>query len=121
MTDDRGMVSANEPADAPPHCYRHSNFETYVRCVRCDRPICPQCMHSASVGFQCPECVHAGTRTVRRPRTAFGGLMPPHVAQITRLLIPVNIVFFVLQQTNKTFTGRYALIPRLISPVTGKI
>jgi membrane associated rhomboid family serine protease len=121
MTDDRGMVGASQPADAAPTCYRHPGVETYVRCVRCDRPICPQCMHSASVGFQCPECVRSGARTVRQPRTAFGGLMPTTVGQVTRLLIAVNIVFFVLQHTNKTFTARYALIPRLISPFTGQI
>src|SRR5437762_853516 len=32
-----------------PVCYRHSSRETYVRCSRCDRPICPDCMNEASV------------------------------------------------------------------------
>ncbi|MBC3987519.1 rhomboid family intramembrane serine protease, partial [Streptomyces sp. AC563] len=37
-------------------CYRHPERETGVSCTRCDRPICPECMVSASVGFHCPEC-----------------------------------------------------------------
>lgn len=38
-------------------CYRHPGRESGVRCRRCERPICPDCMITAPVGFQCPECV----------------------------------------------------------------
>jgi membrane associated rhomboid family serine protease len=112
MTDESGAASTNPPTDAPPHCYRHPNVETYVRCVRCDRPICPQCMHTASVGFQCPECVHQGAKTVRQTRTVFGGLMPQRVGQLTRVLIAVNVAMFLIQQTSNTFTTRFELIGR---------
>lgn len=39
-----------------PVCYRHPDRPTRVSCTSCERPICVECMHSASVGQKCPEC-----------------------------------------------------------------
>ena len=65
-----------------PHCYRHPNREALVRCTRCDRPICPECMREASVGFHCPDDVALARRTQRPPRTSVGAVLresPPYV------------------------------------------
>jgi membrane associated rhomboid family serine protease len=45
-------------------CYRHGDRKAGVICQRCDRPICPSCMHQASVGFHCPECTKSGAQKV---------------------------------------------------------
>ncbi|OPZ84627.1 MAG: hypothetical protein BWY76_01764 [bacterium ADurb.Bin429] len=47
-----------DTAQSAPRCYRHPKVETYVSCSRCGRPICPDCMLEAPVGFQCAECFY---------------------------------------------------------------
>jgi membrane associated rhomboid family serine protease len=39
-----------------PTCYRHPDRETRLGCSACERPICVECMRTASVGQKCPEC-----------------------------------------------------------------
>lgn len=41
---------------ALPTCYRHPDRETRLGCSSCERPICVECMRTASVGQKCPEC-----------------------------------------------------------------
>jgi membrane associated rhomboid family serine protease len=66
---DMSEETGQQPRGAPPaveHCYRHPNVETGVHCTRCDRPICPECMTPAPVGYQCPECVAQARREFRK-------------------------------------------------------
>ncbi|MGZ5363560.1 MAG: rhomboid family intramembrane serine protease [Mycobacterium sp.] len=79
-----------------PTCYRHPDRATYVRCTRCNRYICPECMRDAAVGHQCAECVGEGAKTVRQARTQFGG-MPVNTPVVTYVLIGINVVMFALQ------------------------
>src|ERR1700689_2580201 len=58
---------------APPTCFRHPGRETYVSCVRCGRPACPDCLRSAAVGQQCVECIRQGNRGTRQAAGVFGG------------------------------------------------
>ncbi|MFS8479160.1 MAG: rhomboid family intramembrane serine protease [Micromonosporaceae bacterium] len=84
------------PAPVTPVCYRHPSRETYVRCVRCDRPICPDCMRDAAVGHQCPECVAEGRRTVRPARTAFGGTRAGVHGYVTKTLVALNVLMLLI-------------------------
>ena len=86
----------SEAPSTAPVCYRHPSRETYIRCTRCDRPICPDCMHEASVGHQCPECVAEGKQTQRPARTAFGGSRAGRAGYVTRGIIGVNVLVLVL-------------------------
>jgi hypothetical protein len=43
-------------ADDRMFCYRHPDRETWVRCGRCDRPICVKCSIQGPVGFRCRDC-----------------------------------------------------------------
>jgi membrane associated rhomboid family serine protease len=69
-----------------PTCYRHPDRRAGVRCQRCERPICPDCMHQASVGFHCPECTRAGAqKVVRTPSLSARGNV------VTTALIALNV------------------------------
>ena len=89
------MTDQPAPAAGVPTCYRHPGRESYIRCQRCDRPICPDCMRDAAVGFQCPECIAEGRRSVRAPRTRFGalatGLANGRAAVTSLVLIGINV------------------------------
>ena len=80
-----------------PTCYRHPDRETHIRCTRCERAICPDCMIDASVGFQCPECVREGNRGVRTARTLAGGRVSGDPGWVTRGLLALIVGFYVLQ------------------------
>jgi membrane associated rhomboid family serine protease len=78
-----------------PVCYRHPDREAHIRCQRCDRPICPDCMRPAAVGFQCPECVKEGSRSTRDARTAYGGRRSDNPALTSQVLIAINVAVWV--------------------------
>ncbi|MEU7001500.1 rhomboid family intramembrane serine protease [Nonomuraea sp. NPDC046570] len=89
----------DQPAEAVPTCYRHPGRETWVRCQRCERPICPDCMRDAAVGFQCPECVAEGNKSVRQARTTFGGAVVA-APRVTWVLLAVNVLAYVAELLN---------------------
>ena len=66
-------------------CYRHPNRETGVRCSNCERPICPDCMTSTSVGMRCPECASQKTQ-VRTMRSM------TDEPTLTYVLIGINVI-----------------------------
>jgi hypothetical protein len=86
--DAEAIVAASDPIDTsadadadtgPLYCYRHPKNETYVRCGRCDQPICPRCAVQGPVGFRCRECglVKSAAVTDFTPRQLAFGLGIP--------------------------------------------
>ncbi len=71
-------------------CYRHGDRRAGVVCQRCDRPICPDCMRQASVGFHCPECTKAGAQKIIRPS------QPVSRPIVTQVLIGLNVAVALL-------------------------
>ena len=105
---DPSEQATTDGADAPAMtCYRHPKREATIRCTRCDRPICTDCMNPAAVGFQCPDCVAEGRRTVRQARTIAGGRPSGDPMRLTIALIAVFVVAFIAQQVAPELTARF--------------
>src|SRR5215469_7832763 len=127
---------ANPPGEpqvqnAPPVCYRHPGRPTYVSCVRCGRPACPDCLRPAAVGHQCVECIREGNQGVRRGASPFRN---PAMAgaRVTWALIGINILIFIVEQVHNQlfydwglFSGGvasgqwYRMITSALIPPTG--
>lgn len=98
------MTAAGRPA-----CYRHPGRVAAVRCQRCERPICPDDMVEASVGYQCPDCVSAGRKTVRVPRTFGGGAIVAKPGIITQGFIGLIVAVFVLTSLFSDLSGELGM------------
>ncbi|MFI6057056.1 rhomboid family intramembrane serine protease [Streptomyces sp. NPDC051286] len=92
-------------------CYRHPSYETYVRCTRCDRYICPDCMREAAVGHHCVECVKEGQRSIRQARTVFGGAVSrTAVPVVTYVLMGLNIVAYLGELVRPGIVDRFGML-----------
>ncbi|MFF2366688.1 rhomboid family intramembrane serine protease [Streptomyces sp. NPDC058122] len=98
-----------ESESAVTTCYRHPKVESHVRCTRCDRYICPNCMREAAVGHQCVECVKEGARSIRQARTAFGGRIST-VPAVTYALIGLNVLAYVAELLRSSVVDRFAML-----------
>ncbi|WP_175408418.1 rhomboid family intramembrane serine protease [Streptomyces sp. TRM64462] len=121
-------MEQNQAPNGLAGCYRHPGVETGIRCTRCERPICPDCMVEASVGFQCPECVRNGSGTghaasASRPRTIAGGAITAGDPRlVTKVLIGINALVFLAAALVENLAERLELIglafdPRLLEVV----
>ncbi len=107
--------------DTPPTCYRHQDRETWVSCVRCGRPACPDCLREAAVGQQCVDCVRdanaaQGGRT-RGPGSGgsgFGGSVFGNRAfagaTVTWVLVAINIVLFLVELAKPSLGDDWGLL-----------
>ncbi|HEY9417495.1 MAG TPA: rhomboid family intramembrane serine protease [Pseudonocardia sp.] len=90
-----GFDPASQPA-----CVRHPDRPTGVRCARCDRPSCPECLHEASVGYHCVDCMRDSARAgalIGPGRTVLGVPLDkrPDKPLIVPVLIVINVAVFV--------------------------
>jgi membrane associated rhomboid family serine protease len=93
--DEHGEDGSTPAPQSMPRCYRHPMRETGVRCVRCDRPICPECMRPASVGFQCPDDVKLAQAGQRAPRTVVGATVRTNYPVVTWTLVALNVAAYI--------------------------
>jgi membrane associated rhomboid family serine protease len=103
---EQGTAAGHE---TPPTCYRHPGRETWVSCVRCGRPACPDCLRQAAVGQQCVECVRGGAQGTRQARTPFGGRVVSG-AVVTWSLVGLNVLLFLVELARPSLANDWGLI-----------
>jgi membrane associated rhomboid family serine protease len=109
-------MSTPSPPAQTPTCYRHPGTPTYVRCARCQRYTCPDCMRDAAVGQHCVECVSEGGKSVATPRTHFGGLRrSTNTPVLTYTLIALNIAMFIAQNASDEVQRNFTLWPPAVA------
>jgi membrane associated rhomboid family serine protease len=96
MANPPDLGQSQTQSQVPPVCYRHPGRQTYVSCVRCGRPACPDCLRPAAVGHQCVECIRDGNKGARQATGRFGGAITAQ-AKVTWSLIGINIVLYLVQ------------------------
>jgi ABC-type amino acid transport system permease subunit len=119
-TEGTATLPAAEPAaddDGTLHCYRHPDRETWVRCGRCDRPICTKCAMQGPVGFRCRDCgkpVNDPLTSMKPHQVALGSLVSIG-ASVLGGLIGLQLGFLAI------FVGFFAggLTADLVMRVTG--
>ncbi|GAA3608989.1 rhomboid family intramembrane serine protease [Kineosporia mesophila] len=104
-----GGAAAGEPV-----CPRHPDRVSYVRCQRCERPVCPECQRPAAVGVQCVDCVRNQNKGLRTARTPFGATLTPGGRPlVTMTIIGLCVVAWLLQLSNSQITSDFAFFPPL--------
>jgi membrane associated rhomboid family serine protease len=95
-----GRMATEPTLPAPPeieYCYRHPAVETRVHCTRCGRPICPECMVPAPVGYQCPECVAEARKEFRKGPGRRIAVAQAKGVSTTNVLIGILVAVFVVE------------------------
>lgn len=96
----------------PPVCPRHPDRVSYVRCQRCERPVCPECQVASSVGVHCVDCARESAGRRRGARTLLGGTAVAD-ATVTRVLIVACVAVYLAQRLVPFVTGDLAMVPGL--------
>ena len=80
-----------------PECAFHPGVETNVRCVECDRYMCPKDYVNTPVGYKCKECARplpSARRAVKPRQLAFATLAALAVGVGGAFLLAAIGVFF---------------------------
>lgn len=87
-------------------CWWHPDRPTGLRCTRCERYACPDCLRDAAVGYQCVDCVTVARRqqkaqAVAHRRSGFGyrtvaGARATSQIFVTPALIALNVAVYLI-------------------------
>lgn len=90
---------------ATTYCANHPTAETFLRCNRCDKPMCVKCATRTPTGYRCKECVR-GLQKVYETAQWFDYL--------SAFTICLALAFL-----GSLFIPRMLLLAILLSPIAG--
>lgn len=115
-------------------CWWHPDRPTGLRCTRCERYACPDCLRDAAVGYQCVDCVTVARRqqkaqAVAHRRSGFGyrtvaGARATSQIFVTPALIALNVAAYLItavqaqspmNNAESSLFGEGVLFPPLIA------
>lgn len=97
MSEPPGTSAASEQSGQQPACPRHPDRRTGLRCARCDRPACPECLREAPVGYHCVDCLkQSGARTRASEPVTVAGARLRRSPLVVPAIVVANVVVFVL-------------------------
>ena len=108
-----GRLAEGSPRIAT--CELHPGTETELRCSRCDKYICPQCLVYTPVGVRCEECA-----MLRRP--PMYELESGHYLRAVAVALPLGVAFGLLAAVlmpPDTRTHLFSLAAALIAGAVG--
>jgi hypothetical protein len=70
----------------PMYCVNHPNVETYLRCNKCGRPICPKCAVQTPVGYRCRDCIRT------HQRVFYADFRPIYYLSAAAVALPLALV-----------------------------
>lgn len=99
------------PIEEVQYCAKHPNREASLRCIRCDRLMCTDCIVRTSVGYVCKECSR------RQEDKFFDAGMQDYVLQAGASFIVMAVVCAIFAQTG--FVSSFLAF--ILGPIAGGI
>ena len=106
-----GTDGPGRPHGTEPVCPRHPDRVSYVRCQRCERPVCPACQRPAAVGVHCVDCLRA--QPAVSARTVAGARVGDGRPVVTQALLVVLVATWLGQLVQPQLTGLLGFVPIL--------
>jgi hypothetical protein len=75
------------------HCVNHPDVETYLRCNKCDQPICPKCAVQTAVGYRCRNCIKV------QQKIFYADFRPIYYIVVALVALPLSLVAGILIPT----------------------
>ncbi len=94
MTTSVPTQPADQPAGEVLHCANHPDVETYLRCNKCNKPICLKCAVLTEVGYRCKECIREQQNVFYNAMTGDNAIAFAVAAGITLVAWPIAALLF---------------------------